>query len=318
MITAVDCTIIRINPIIIKPEYLVYYTCSKTYLLEVESQSGGATRQRISRKNLSQITIPIPPLPEQQRIVDILDEAFAGIDTAIANTQQAISNAQELFDTELNRIFSQRGEGWEVKRLSDLGTITSSKRIFKNEYVPEGVPFFRTKEIKELANAETITTELFISKKRYDDIKLSFGVPNAGDILLTAIGTIGEIWVVESNKKFYFKDGNVLWLKNFTSINPYFLKYALIAFIEQIKSKANGSAYNALSIQQLNAHTIFMPSLEFQVNIVAKLDSLKDQTQALTDAYQRKLAALQELKQSLLHKAFTGELTANWQASSGC
>ena len=257
---------------------------------------------------ISGIKIHSPSLAEQQRIVGILDKAFDGIAKTRANAEQNLQNARALFESHLQSVFTRRGKGWIEKSLEELGTITSSKRIFKSEYVKSGVPFYRTKEIKELANGREITTELFISEARYREIKASFGVPKQGDILLTAIGTIGEIYIVEGNDDFYFKDGNVLWLKGFTTINPYFLKYALVSFVESLNKMAHGSAYSALPIQRLNSHRIFVPPPAEQTAIISQLDSLHEDTQRLESLYQRKLAALDELKKSLLHQAFSGML----------
>ncbi len=274
----------------------------------VSKQKLGNTMPYIKMGMLTDFPVPVPSLPEQHRIVTILDEAFDDIASAKANAEKNLQNARALFESHLQAIFSRRGEGWVEKSLEELGTITSSKRIFKNEYVKSGVPFYRTKEIKELANGREITTELFISEARYKEIKKNFGVPKKGDILLTAIGTIGEIWVVVGENDFYFKDGNVLWLKEFASINPRFLKYVLMSFVESLNKMAHGSAYSALPIQRLNAHRIFLPSPEEQEKIVAKLDSLSEETQHLESIYQQKLAALEALKKSLLHHAFSGEL----------
>jgi type I restriction enzyme S subunit len=171
-----------------------------------------------------------------------------------------------------------------------------------------GVPFYRTKEIKELANDREITTKLFISDFRFKKIKERFGAPKPGDILLTAIGTIGEVYVVKIDDEFYFKDGNVLWLKEFTKIDPYFLKYVLLSFVKSLNELAHGAAYNALPIQRLNEHNIFVPSPREQIAIVTKLDSIRSETHRLESIYQRKLTALDELKKSLLHQAFNGEL----------
>ena len=252
--------------------------------------------------------LPVPTISQQKRIVAILDEAFDGIATAKANAEKNLQNARALFESHLQAVFTQRRTGWIEQTLESLGTITSSKRIFKNEYVKEGVPFYRTKEIKELANGREITTELFISIDRYEEIETSFGAPKRGDILLTAIGMIGEIYVVEGENRFYFKDGNVLWLKDFSRINPYFLKYALKSFVESLNKMAHGAAYSALPIQRLNNHKIFVPTTEEQSAIVSVLDSLHEETQRLESIYQRKLAAIDELKQSLLHQAFSGAL----------
>ena len=161
---------------------------------------------------------------------------------------------------------------------------------------------------KELANGRAITTELFISEGRYNEIKEKFGVPNQGDILITAIGTIGEIYVVTGARDFYFKDGNVLWLKEFTTTNSYYLKYALISFVESLNKMAHGSAYSALPIQRLNIHRIFVPSLKEQEAIVSQLDGLSEKTRLLESIYQQKLAVLDELKKFLLHQAFSGQL----------
>ena len=262
----------------------------------------------INRNEVYALSVHVPPLHEQQRIANILDQAFAGIATAKANAEKNLQNARALFESYLQSVFSQRGEGWAEKALEELGIITSSKRIFKNEYVESGVPFYRTKEIKELANGRAITTELFISEGRYNEIKEKFGVPNQGDILITAIGTIGEIYVVTGARDFYFKDGNVLWLKEFTTTNSYYLKYALISFVESLNKMAHGSAYSALPIQRLNIHRIFVPSLKEQEAIVSQLDGLSEKTRLLESIYQQKLTALDELKKSLLHQAFSGQL----------
>jgi type I restriction enzyme S subunit len=300
--------IIRPHADRIDSSFLKYILKSPAFLGEAIGKKTGAAIRRIVLKNLKPINIPVPPLSEQKRIVAILDEAFENIAIAKANAEKNLQNARELFESYLNEVFSRENKGWSEKSLGELGTITSSKRIFKSEYVEAGIPFYRTKEVKELANGRTITTELFISEARYNEIKTNFGVPSEGDILLTAIGTIGEIYVVKGDDDFYFKDGNVLWLKNFDSIKPHFLKYALISFVESLNNLARGSTYNALPIQKLNAHRIFVPSLIEQEAITSQLDLLRLETQRLEFICQQKLASLEALKKSLLHRAFSGEL----------
>ena len=260
--------------------------------------------------------IPLPPLPEQKRIVKVLDEVFEGINKAKANAEKNLANAKELFESYLQGIFgttdahrlTQIKKGWAEKSLEEIGTITSSKRIYRREYIREGIPFYRIKEVKELANEKEITTDLYISEKRYTEIKDVFGVPKEGDILMTAVGTIGEIYVVKNDGRFYFKDGNVLWFKDFNSIDPYFLKFALMVFVETIKRLSIGAAYNALTIEKLEKYKIRIPPLPEQRAIVAKLDALAEQTKKLEAIYQQKLAGLEELKKSVLQKAFKGEI----------
>ena len=275
---------------------------------QIIAEGTGATVQGVKLPFIKGLSVPVPAMEEQRRIVTLLDEAFADIATAKANAEKNLQNARELFEGHLQSIFSNPGRGWQLRTLEELGTITSSKRIFKDEYVETGIPFFRTKEIKELANGLEITTELFITESRYNEIKSGFGVPKKGDILLTAIGTIGEIWVVDGKNDFYFKDGNVLWLKNFNSVNTQFLKYVLLSFVESLKKMSHGSAYSALPIQRLNAHQIFLPTLEEQAQIVNTLDELLDFSRQLESIYRQKLTALDDLKKSLLHQAFSGQL----------
>lgn len=289
-------------------KFVQAYFQSDLCLRMINQFKNGAAQPNLSAGSLKKFKIPLPPLPEQKRIVSILDNALDGIATAKANAEKNLQNARALFGSYLDAVFSQRGEGWVEKTLAELCTITSSKRIFKNEYVESGIPFYRTKEIKELANGREITTELFISKNRYNEIKRGFGVPREGDILLTAIGTIGETYVVGDDSDFYFKDGNVLWLKEFNSITPHFLKYVLVSFVKRLNEMAHGSAYSALPIQRLNTHKIFLPSQAEQKEIVNKLDNLRTETQHLESLYQQKIAALDELKKSLLHQAFDGQL----------
>jgi len=101
-------------------------------------------------------------------------------------------------------------------KLGDLVSITSSKRIFYSEYKKDGIPFYRSKEIIEKKKNKDITNELYISNEKYMEIEKKYGVPKENDILMTAVGTLGVVWLVD-NKKFYFKDGNLLWLSNYDS-----------------------------------------------------------------------------------------------------
>ena len=106
---------------------------------------------------------------------------------------------------------------WERIRLGDCCEITSSKRIFYSEYTDYGIPFYRSKEIIEFSQGQSISEPLYIANQRYHEIKNRFGVPVAGDMLLTSVGTIGIPYIVKETDEFYFKDGNLTWFRNFTS-----------------------------------------------------------------------------------------------------
>lgn len=291
--------------------FLQYYFQSQSVDDQINGFRGGVAQQNLSLTQIKDFNIPQVTQEKQQQIVEKLDTAFELIDRAKANIEKNIQNAKELFQSKLNQVFSEKGEGenFELKKLSELGSITSSKRIYKSEYVSEGVPFYRTKELKELAHGKEISLELYITKERYVEIKNRFGVPLVGDILLSAVGTIGEILVIENENEFYFKDGNIVWFKDFRMVNPYYLRYLLITFVENIKNMAQGAAYSALTIEKINEYKVYFPKdLKIQQNIVEQLDILSAQTKHLQQKYQQKLVNLEELKISILENAFKGEL----------
>lgn len=115
---------------------------------------------------------------------------------------------------------------WAKGKIGEHCEITSSKRIFYSEYVETGVPFYRSKEIIETSQGQSISEPLFISQDKYNEIKQKFGVPEPGDMLLTSVGTIGTPYIVKQNDHFYFKDGNLTWFRNFDEeLSSEFLYY---------------------------------------------------------------------------------------------
>ena len=260
-------------------------------------------------KLLKECIVIYPSLPEQKRIVEKLDKIFAAIDKAKSQTEKNLQNAKDIFNNALHHTFFDLIQKSELMKLRDLLDITSSKRIFKHEYVEEGVPFYRTKEIKELAHGRSITLELFISRDKYQQIKEKFGVPQKNDLLVSAVGTIGEIYIVPDMNPFYFKDGNILWLKNYKRpILANYLKYALCSYISQIQALAKGTAYNALTIEKLADYRVPYINIDLQQNLILHLDTVYTKTQELEKIYTQKLADLEELKQAVLQQAFSGKL----------
>lgn len=168
-------------------------------------------------------------------------------------------------------------EDWEVKKIGNLCDITSSKRIFLNEYVSEGIPFFRSKEIILLSNNQIITNTLFISKERFKEISEKFGSPKEGDLLMTSVGTLGVPYVVKKNEMFYFKDGNLMWFKLFRpNFNNKFLYYWIKSPIGQqsLDSVSIGSTQKALTIDSIKGMKIAVPQLEEQSSIAKILSDL--------------------------------------------
>ncbi len=157
---------------------------------------------------------------------------------------------------------------WEKVNLSDICRITSSKRIFAREYQTSGIPFYRGKEIIEKHNGKDVSTELFISRERYEEIKSKFDVPCRKDILLSSVGTLGVAWFVDEDE-FYFKDGNLTWLRANNKVLPEYL-YLWLNSTEaknQIDMMCIGSTQKALTIDTLNKFEVSLPALDVQRRI---------------------------------------------------
>ena len=162
-------------------------------------------------------------------------------------------------------------------KLEDLCTITSSKRIYRNEYAEKGIPFYRGKEIIEKSNGQPITDELYISVEKYNEISKKYGVPKKGDILITGVGTIGISYIVDTDERFYFKDGNLIWLKDFNEkINNQFIYIYLKSneFKNEVERIAIGSTQRAITIVELKKLKIQIPSLDIQNKIVKIYNSI--------------------------------------------
>ncbi len=201
-------------------------------------------------------------------------------------------------------------KGWEFITLNDVADITSSKRIFQHEYVDDGIPFYRTKEVKELSEGKPLSIDLYISFEKYNDIKSKFAIPKIGDVLLSAVGTIGISYIIKNDKPFYFKDGNLMWLRDLNGIVPSFLSYGLTYFIKNKKgAKTSGSAYNALTIETIKDFPFSLPPLPEQHRIVAKIEELFSSLDKGIESLKTAQAQLKVYRQAVLKWAFEGKLT---------
>ena len=210
-------------------------------------------------KILKSKEIPVPPTDIQQKIIDEIE----GYQKVIDGCNLVINNYKPSFKID---------ESWERVKLGEVCEITSSKRIFQSEYVSDGIPFYRTKEIVELNEGKEISLELFISRERYDEIKQKFEVPKKGEILVSAVGTIGITWTIPDDREFYFKDGNLLWVRNIKDAYPDFLKIGIENGIKNnLSSLIDGAAYNALTIEKLKNLDIPLPSLEIQEQLLLEI-----------------------------------------------
>lgn len=289
MITAVDCSIIRFNNKVITPKYFIYYSMSDSYNKKVTALSTGATRQRISRKNLETITIPLPPLPEQERIVAKLDKAFEAIDKSKTIAETNLKNAKELFESALNKAFTKNTDGWEEKTLKEVCI-----KISAGGDKPENF----SKEITENCKVPTYSNGI-----ENDGLYGYTDVPAITDeaITISARGTIG--FICKRIKPYYPIVRLISAIPN-DHINIDFMAYALKFMVPT----GNGSSIPQLTVPMLKDKKIKYPSLLEQQKIVEKLDAIQEQTKQLEQIYTQKIKKCDELKQSILQKAFRGEL----------
>ena len=262
--------------------YLKYAVSAK--ISDMLKNLHGATMKHIVKKDFDNTLIPVPTIAEQEKIVAELD-CLSGI---IEKKKQQLKELDNLAQSIFYEMFGdpvENDKGWEKKRLGDLADISSSKRIFANEYTETGVPFYRGKEVTEKSKGNEISVELFISEDRYNEIKRIYGVPVVGDILVTAVGTIGNIWVVDSEEPFYFKDGNVLWMKIKNNSHPVYFKYLLSVLIDEYKGQmANGCAYSALTIVNLKEMPTTIVPLSLQQDFASKIESIEKQKELISQS----------------------------------
>lgn len=210
-------------------------------------------------------------------------------------------------------------ENWVWTYISSGFDVTSSKRVHKSDWLSEGIPFYRTRELVKLSEQGYVDNELFISEDLYKTFKKEFGVPQKNDLLISGVGTIGVPYVISDEKEFYFKDGNVIWLKNkgvFDASYMYYL-YKTVFIDNQIHSMSAGTTVDTYTIINAKNTIIPLPPLPEQQRIVerieelfAKIDEAKERLKEAVDSFAVRKAAI-------LHKAFTGELTKQWRRENG-
>jgi len=291
----------------VSSEFINYWL--KCPLMKDQLDKGnGATVDTLTIKKLQSLHVHLPPIKEQKRIVAILDEAFAGIDTAIANTEKNLANARELFESYLNEVFAKKRDGWEDIKLGAACVVErgSSPRPIKAYLTDDedGVNWVKIGDTKGITKyiettKQKITKEGALRSRRVEP----------GDFILTNSMSYGRPYIMATTG--YIHDGwFVLRLKE--HINPDYFYHLLSSRLvqEQFGVLAAGAVVKNISSDLVKKAILPIPPMEQQVEIVAEIEMLSEQVQQLESIYERKLETLNELKQSLLQKAFSGELTA--------
>jgi type I restriction enzyme S subunit len=252
------------------------------------------------------VQLPLPPLPEQQRIVRVLDEAFAGLATAQANAARNLQNARAIFESQLQAVFTQRCEGWVEKTLEEVSsTFGRGKSKHRPRNAPHlyggNYPFIQTGDIRNANHAIATYTQTY-SEAGLAQSKLW----PKGTLCITIAANIAETAILDFDA--CFPDSVIGVVADPAKADVGFIEYLLQFFKARIKAMGKGSAQANINLGTFENEGFPFPPLAEQRRIVTQLDTLAAETQRLARLYEQKLAALADLKKSLLHQAFSGNL----------
>lgn len=291
-------------------QFLAHLIRTDSYREKLEQASTGATMMNLSNSTLSDLIVVIPPLPEQQRIVTLLDEAFDGIAAARANAEQNLQNARALFESHLQSVFSQDGDGWVKTTLgkATAGVFTGpfGSLLHKSDYVENGIPLVNPAHI----TAVGIEPDLRKTVSEATAQKLSNYIMRKGDIVIGRRGEMGRCALVTDVEDGWLCGTGSFYIKPSPRCDSAYLVRFLRSDACKVRLEeiAGGAVMPNLSNTDLSNLSICLPDLETQKAICNAIDDLAAETQRLESIYQRKLAALDALKKSLLHQAFSGAL----------
>ena len=166
-------------------------------------------------------------------------------------------------------------ESWEWVRVKTILNVYSARRVHEKDWRKSGIPFYRAREIGKLADSGFVNNDLYIDQSLYDEFSKS-GVPQAGDLMITAVGTLGKVYIVKDDDLFYYKDGSVLCMNNFGGLNPQYLKFFIESsvFKDQYQPESQGTTVATLTMVRVNEYVISLPPLAEQRRIVAKIEEL--------------------------------------------
>ncbi|MBU2760221.1 restriction endonuclease subunit S [Acidithiobacillus sulfurivorans] len=288
----------------IETKFLIYFL--ELMFEKFNSSKTGSAIPHLDLNALRNQVLPVPPLPEQRRIVAILDEAFEGIAIAKANAEKNLQNAREVFASHLNAVFSQRGEGWVDRRLGDVamefGRGKSKHRPRNDPKLYGGnFPFIQTGDVR---NSSHLITSY---DQTYNDAGLAQSkLWPKGTLCITIAANIAETGILDFDA--CFPDSIIGLVANEKISTNKYIEYLLTSFKSRLQLLGKGSAQDNINLATFESQYFPFPPLSSQKEIVSIFDDLHEETQHLEFIYQQKLVALDELKQSLLHQAFNGDL----------
>lgn len=292
------------------PRFVLAYLHSDMCTALINRFKNGAAQPNLSAQNLANFTIPVPPLEEQQRIVGILDQAFAAIATAKAYAEKNLQNARTLYGQYLSSILAARADGWQEKKLGEIAESISTgpfgTMLHKADYVSSGVPVVNPMNI---INSNIVPLDrMMVSHETRD--RLSSYVLREGDIVIGRRGELGRCALVTSAEAGWLCGTGSFILRLKSTVDPLFFvsMFSSDQFKARLLNDSVGTTMNSLNNSILSDLPVLLPPLEVQRAIMTKVSKMKMETQKLEDIYVKKQMTLELLKSSILHSAFDGAL----------
>ncbi|WP_320240832.1 restriction endonuclease subunit S [Cognatiyoonia sp. IB215182] len=308
MITAVDCTVIRVDEDRLNRDFFLYFSLSKDYLRDVDDRCTGTTRRRISRKNLGKVPIPLPPLEEQKRIVAVLDAAFEGLARARTHIESNLQNVQELFEGFVGTYFESQTAIDRGYRIAPLSSVAKLSYGFTEKAVmePVGPKFLRITDIQD----GHVDWETVPHCRIPEDIKEKY-LLKTGDIVFARTGaTTGKSYLIGEVTDAIYASYLIRLQTISDELNPEFLSFYFQSakYWDDVRAGTEGAAQGGFNASKLGAMAIPIPPMSYQLEIVGLLKNQAHKNEELKSSYTAKLQDIDDLRQSLLKKAFAGEL----------
>jgi len=292
----------------------LYYFCLG---YDFKSLDKGTTLPSLVKKDLVKIHIPIPPVPEQKRLVAKLDQAFTAIDQAKANVERNLQNAKDLFQSQFNYIFSKRDTSWKKLTLLEL---LEKKWIVshldgnhggnyprKAEFVDSGIPYISANCLKD--GKIDFNKSKYLTPERAQQLRK--GIAQNGDVLFAHNATVGPTALLQTDEEKVILSTSLTYYRcDQNYINPNYLLLYLRSkeFIQQYELVMRQSTRNQVPITKQRSFYHLIPPISVQNELVPKLKELRNQLEILSSKYQIELGSMDEMKKSILQKAFNGEL----------
>ncbi len=299
---------LRVHENNLLPEFVSLFFQTAGYWKSIQEGVAGSAQGGFNASKLAALKIPIPPITDQQRIVGIINEAFDDIAAAKANAEKNLQNARALFDSHLQSVFADAWETGELASLADLATDITDGDHMPPPKASSGVPFVTIGNVTKDTRTIDFSDTFMVSRDYFDRLKYH-KKPMKGDVLYTVTGSFGIPVLISEHREFCFQR-HIGLVRPKQEVSSEWLYYLLMSpqVLSQANDGATGTAQKTVSLKVLRGFQVPRVPLVIQQATAVRLNAVSEETQRLEAIYQQKLAALDQLKKSLLHQAFTGSL----------